>query len=83
MFIDEVHRLTKKVMDGLLKMSEPSDGLFEVGHNRVDCRRIAIICATTDPGKLTDITFAKSRLQSKRWRTEACTIDQVGQIIDF
>lgn len=52
LFIDEVHCLPSKVMEGMLKMTEPNDGIFEVGGAKIDCRRIAIIFATTNPGNL-------------------------------
>jgi len=52
LFIDEVHRLPMAVQEGLLKMSEPGDGVFRIGNNRIDCRKIAIIIGTTKPGKL-------------------------------
>lgn len=50
--IDEVHRVPMGVQEGLLKMSEPNDGIFEINNARIDCRRIAMIIATTKPGKL-------------------------------
>lgn len=52
LFIDEVHRLPMSVQERMLKMSEKSDGIFEVGNMRVDCRRMTILLATTKHGKL-------------------------------
>ena len=50
--IDEVHRLPMSVQEGMLKMSEKNDGMFECGNFRVDCRRLTILLGTTKPGKL-------------------------------
>jgi len=60
LFIDEVHGLPKPLMEGLLKMTEPNDGIFEVGvQTKVDCRAITVIAATTNPGALKDTFLSR------------------------
>lgn len=53
LFIDEVHLLSSKVQDSLLKMTEANDGILLCSDGkRVDCRNLCIIIATTSKGKL-------------------------------
>lgn len=54
-FIDEVHALPSKVVQGLLKATEHNDAMLvtEKGYT-VDCHKIHWMIATTDRGKLFD-----------------------------
>jgi Holliday junction resolvasome RuvABC ATP-dependent DNA helicase subunit len=78
LFIDEVHALPTIVKEGLLKMTEKEDGIFEIGMMRVDCRNITIITATTDPGKLP--ATLKSRFPIKI-ALQKHSLEQVAEII--
>lgn len=78
LFIDEIHRLPRKVMEGLLKMTEPNDGMFEVGNSIIDCRRMTILSGTTDPGKL--LETIKSRFPV-RIALRKHTTDEIATII--
>jgi Holliday junction resolvasome RuvABC ATP-dependent DNA helicase subunit len=51
-FVDEIHALTRKVQDGLLKATERSDGMLMSKSYVVDCRNVFWVGATTDWGKL-------------------------------
>lgn len=51
-FIDEIHALTRKVQEGLLKATERSDGMLFGKEYILDCRKVFWIGATTDWGKL-------------------------------
>jgi Holliday junction resolvasome RuvABC ATP-dependent DNA helicase subunit len=77
-FLDEVQSLSHSLMEGTLKMTEPNDGLFEVGINKLDCRRVTFVAATTHPGDLTD-TF-KSRFPV-RLELKQHTLEQIAEII--
>ncbi len=58
--VDEIHAMPKQLMEGFLKMTEPNDGMFEVGvQTKVDCRAMTIIAATTNPGALTDTLLSR------------------------
>lgn len=54
-FIDEVHALAAIIVQGLLKATEPKDGMLttERGYT-VNCRNVHWIIATTDRGRLFD-----------------------------
>lgn len=54
-FIDEVHALSNKVVQSLLKAIEPKDGMLATKHGlQADCRKVCWIIATTDRGLLFD-----------------------------
>lgn len=54
-FIDEVHALSKNLVNGLLKATEHKDGVLVTESGRVaDCKRVTWIIATTDEGRLFD-----------------------------
>jgi hypothetical protein len=57
LFIDQVDAIPIKVRTALRRMADTSDGILHVGRARCDCRRITIIVATGDPGRL-DPTFS-------------------------
>ena len=53
--IDEVHALPNKLVQALLKATEPKDGILAVGDGfTVDCRNVCWIISTTDRGLLFD-----------------------------
>lgn len=54
LFIDEVHLLSGKTQDAMLKMTEASDGRLILANKIVDCRKLCIIIGTTAVGKLRD-----------------------------
>lgn len=59
-FLDEIHALNSKVMDGLLNAMEYNDGMMRVTTGKaaksktieIDCREICWVGATTEEGKL-------------------------------
>lgn len=54
-FIDEVHALSKSVVNGLLKATEHKDAVLITESGKiVDCHKVTWIIATTDEGKLFD-----------------------------
>lgn len=54
-FIDEVHALSNKVVQALLKATEPNDRMWETSAGwMVDCRNVCWMIATTDRGLLFD-----------------------------
>jgi len=54
-FIDEVHALSKSVVNGLLKATEYKDAVLVTESGRVvDCHNVTWMIATTDEGKLFD-----------------------------
>ncbi len=54
-FIDEVHALAAPVVDGLLKATEPNDGILVTEKGvTVNCKYVHWMIATTDRGKLFD-----------------------------
>lgn len=54
-FIDEVHALSKSVVNGLLKATEHKDAILVTESGSiVDCHNVTWIIATTDEGKLFD-----------------------------
>jgi Holliday junction resolvasome RuvABC ATP-dependent DNA helicase subunit len=76
-FIDEVHALSDSIVDGLLKATEPNDGVMDTGKWTVDCRNVCWIIATTDRGLLFDAfdtRFTKIQL-------ECYTSEQVTEMI--
>lgn len=77
-FLDEIQCFSHSLMEGILKMTEPSDGLFEVGINKLDCRSVTIIAATTHPGDLTDTL--KSRFPI-RIELKQHNLEQIAEII--
>jgi len=52
LFIDEVHGLRGATQDSLLKMLEGNDGRLILSSSVLDCKRMCVIVATTDKGKL-------------------------------
>lgn len=77
LFIDEVHALPNQVKEGLLKMTEGNDGIFETETHRFNCKAMYIILGTTNPGKLP--RALKSRFV--QINLEKHTLEQVAQII--
>lgn len=76
-FIDEIHGLTRKSVDGLLKATERSDGKLFGKEFVVDCKNVLWIGSTTDWGKLPPAfrsRFTKIELISP-------TFDEVVQIV--
>lgn len=51
-FIDEVHRMSRKLQDSFLKLTEINDGRVIVNNKEYDFRNTCIIVATTEPGKV-------------------------------
>lgn len=79
LFVDEVHGLPSALMEGLLKMTEPNDGVLEVGpQTKVDCRSMTIITATTNPGKLKDTFLSRFPVALE---LKQHTPDQVAEMI--
>jgi Holliday junction resolvasome RuvABC ATP-dependent DNA helicase subunit len=52
LFIDEVHLLSGRMQDAMLKMCEANDGRLILSDKIIDCSKLCIIIATTDKGKL-------------------------------
>lgn len=50
--VDEIHTLTRKAQEALLKATERSDGMLFCKGYVLDCRRVFWVGATTDWGKL-------------------------------
>lgn len=79
-FIDEVHDLSKKIVQGLLKAVEPNDSSLETLDGRIiDTQYATWIIATTDRGLLFDAfdtRFMKIMLQ-------AYSRDQIAKILHF
>lgn len=53
-FLDEVHALPNKIVQGLLKAIEPNDRVLDTGTWIADCSNVCWIIATTDRGLLFD-----------------------------
>lgn len=54
-FVDEVHGLSQKVVDALLKACEAKDGMLTTERGEiVDCRNVSWFIATTEAGDLFD-----------------------------
>jgi len=71
--IDEIHALTRKSQDGLLKATERNDGMLFSKKVVLDCRNVFWIGATTDWGKL----IPAFRTRFRRIDLVAPTTDQV------
>ena len=61
-FIDEVHLMSSKIQDTLLKPTEANDGLMIIDDKIIDCREVCFIIGTTDGGKLR--TAFRTRFQA-------------------
>lgn len=75
--VDEIHALTRKSQDGLLKATERADGMLFGKEYILDCRKVFWVGATTDWGKL----CPAFRTRFRRIDLVPPTFDQVVQMV--
>jgi len=77
-FIDEVHALSKGLVNGLLKATEYKDGVLMTESGKsLDCRKATWIIATTDEGSL----FDAFRTRFSPVMLKYLTKDEISEIV--
>ena len=76
-FIDEVHALSKKLVQGLLKATERNDATLDTGKWIVNCKKVCWMVATTHIGQL----FGPFVTRFDKVYLELYTAEQMANII--